>query len=346
MWGGAEGGGNVAAHAHQDEPEGDSPLLLLASRRAWRCGKTPAISWFGNFSKRAIYHNPNHNATIPTCRARLCGRRGSSASGAAVTRTTRWGAALREILQQAEIADVAVARMGGPGMRGVSYHVLFSGNVSGSYPMILGAGGGLVLGRRNGRQHATGSAGLPLSGTPGYTKNECFLYWSTGSTATDGLSCDGMLPYTGRTMRWWHSQHIGPVCFRPPVRVVRDAQRRLEELRAYAEELGVADCVDWLVNAPYAELRSLLGEAVGGLHTMTDEHFGISVVEYMAAGVVPIAHNSGGCCMKGKDDYNGVDLLSHGCKGHQRRGVHGGGGGAHRAQLRWVWDKMHICTSR
>lgn len=73
-----------------------------------------------------------------------------------------------------------------------------------------------------------------------------------------------------------------------------DDQRRLEELRAYAEELGVADAVDWLVNAPYAELRSLLGEAVGGLHTMTDEHFGISVVEYMAAGVVPIAHNSAG----------------------------------------------------
>ena len=28
----------------------------------------------------------------------------------------------------------------------------------------------------------------------------------------------------------------------------------------------------------------LLGGAVGGLHTMVDEHFGISIVQYMAAG--------------------------------------------------------------
>ena len=44
---------------------------------------------------------------------------------------------------------------------------------------------------------------------------------------------------------------------------------------------------------PFSELRSLLGNAVAGLHTMVDEHFGIVVVEYMAAGVIPIAHNSG-----------------------------------------------------
>lgn len=35
----------------------------------------------------------------------------------------------------------------------------------------------------------------------------------------------------------------------------------------------------------------LLGGAVAGIHSMTDEHFGISVVEYMAAGAIPI----GGC---------------------------------------------------
>lgn len=31
-------------------------------------------------------------------------------------------------------------------------------------------------------------------------------------------------------------------------------------------------------------MKLLLGEAVGGLHTMVDEHFGIGIVQYMAAG--------------------------------------------------------------
>ena len=33
---------------------------------------------------------------------------------------------------------------------------------------------------------------------------------------------------------------------------------------------------------------SLLGGAAVGIHSMVDEHFGISVVEYMAAGAIPI----------------------------------------------------------
>lgn len=76
----------------------------------------------------------------------------------------------------------------------------------------------------------------------------------------------------------------------------RDAvdRHRLAALQAYATELGIAESLDWCVDVPYTELRQLLGGAVGGLHTMVDEHFGISVVEYMAAGVIPIANNSGG----------------------------------------------------
>ena len=46
------------------------------------------------------------------------------------------------------------------------------------------------------------------------------------------------------------------------------------------------DVVDFAINVSFEELKRLLGEAVGGLHTMLDEHFGISVVEYMAAGTI------------------------------------------------------------
>jgi len=54
--------------------------------------------------------------------------------------------------------------------------------------------------------------------------------------------------------------------------------------QSYANELGLGSSVEWCVNAPFSDLKQLLGGAVGGLHSMTDEHFGISVVEYMAAG--------------------------------------------------------------
>eukprot|EP00879_Flechtneria_rotunda_P003773 GHRR01004012.1.p1 GENE.GHRR01004012.1~~GHRR01004012.1.p1 ORF type:complete len:487 (+),score=120.70 GHRR01004012.1:258-1718(+) len=73
-----------------------------------------------------------------------------------------------------------------------------------------------------------------------------------------------------------------------------DDEQRLQRLQQYAVELGIAESVQWHVNVPYSQLKQLLGDAVGGLHTMLDEHFGISLVEYMAAGVIPIAHNSGG----------------------------------------------------
>ena len=59
---------------------------------------------------------------------------------------------------------------------------------------------------------------------------------------------------------------------------------RIAELRQACHTLRLEDCVDFCINVPFAQLQQLLGDAVGGLHTMVDEHFGISVVEYMAAG--------------------------------------------------------------
>jgi len=38
----------------------------------------------------------------------------------------------------------------------------------------------------------------------------------------------------------------------------------------------------------------IFAEAKVGLHTMKDEHFGISIVEMMSAGLVTIAHCSAG----------------------------------------------------
>jgi len=69
---------------------------------------------------------------------------------------------------------------------------------------------------------------------------------------------------------------------------------RVERLRSQTKALGLEDRVAFFVNVPFPELQRLLGASVAGLHSMKDEHFGISVVEYMAAGAIPIAHNSAG----------------------------------------------------
>ena len=41
--------------------------------------------------------------------------------------------------------------------------------------------------------------------------------------------------------------------------------------------------MDFVVDAPFSELKAWLGRASVGLHTMWNEHFGICVVEYMVS---------------------------------------------------------------
>ncbi|KAL9248577.1 GDP-Man:Man(3)GlcNAc(2)-PP-Dol alpha-1,2-mannosyltransferase-like protein [Drosera capensis] len=69
---------------------------------------------------------------------------------------------------------------------------------------------------------------------------------------------------------------------------------RLEKLKELVIVLKVEKDVEFHKNIAYRDLVKLLGGATAGIHSMTDEHFGISVVEYMAAGAIPIAHNSAG----------------------------------------------------
>ncbi|PPQ63599.1 hypothetical protein CVT24_004459 [Panaeolus cyanescens] len=72
-----------------------------------------------------------------------------------------------------------------------------------------------------------------------------------------------------------------------------DAER-VERLRSAVEQLDLGAHVQIIVNAPYATVLNWLSRASIGLSTMVDEHFGINIIEFMAAGVIPVAHASGG----------------------------------------------------
>lgn len=72
-------------------------------------------------------------------------------------------------------------------------------------------------------------------------------------------------------------------------------EKRVEELKIEAAKLGIqSDQMEIILNAPFPTIVEYLTTASIGLHTMYNEHFGIGVVEMVAAGLLTIAHNSGG----------------------------------------------------
>eukprot|EP01102_Stenamoeba_stenopodia_P003901 TRINITY_DN14020_c0_g1_i1.p1 TRINITY_DN14020_c0_g1~~TRINITY_DN14020_c0_g1_i1.p1 ORF type:complete len:485 (+),score=70.19 TRINITY_DN14020_c0_g1_i1:175-1629(+) len=71
-------------------------------------------------------------------------------------------------------------------------------------------------------------------------------------------------------------------------------QQRIDALKKTAIDLGIKDEVEFEINIPYPDMKRWLSCALIGLHTMWCEHFGIGIVELMAAGVIVVAHNSGG----------------------------------------------------
>lgn len=76
----------------------------------------------------------------------------------------------------------------------------------------------------------------------------------------------------------------------------RDAsdEQRVKELTQLAVEMGISGQVTFKVNVSFSQIVKHLQTSLIGLHTMIDEHFGISIVEFMAAGLVTVAHRSGG----------------------------------------------------
>lgn len=73
-----------------------------------------------------------------------------------------------------------------------------------------------------------------------------------------------------------------------------DSLETLTSLNRLARELGVSDRVKVLTNVTRENLRSMLLNSRAYLHTTVNEHFGISIVEAMALGCIPVVHNSGG----------------------------------------------------
>ncbi|CAO3590276.1 unnamed protein product [Absidia cylindrospora] len=82
-------------------------------------------------------------------------------------------------------------------------------------------------------------------------------------------------------------------------------EQRILNLKQQCQQLGIEDMVRFEVNASFDMLVNCLGQGKVGLHTMWNEHFGIVVVEYQAAGLIPVAHKSAGPKMDIVVDYDG-----------------------------------------
>ena len=75
-----------------------------------------------------------------------------------------------------------------------------------------------------------------------------------------------------------------------------DDRTRVYELRLLAHELKLKDKedVEFVCDASWSEILKWLGKSSVGVNAMWNEHFGIGVVEYQAAGLISVVNNSGG----------------------------------------------------
>lgn len=83
-------------------------------------------------------------------------------------------------------------------------------------------------------------------------------------------------------------------------------QARVKYLRDLINRLDLNSNVEILVGASFDRLLEGLKRADVAVHTMENEHFGIVLLECMAAGLITVAHNSGG---------PRTDIIDHGKNG-------------------------------
>lgn len=73
-----------------------------------------------------------------------------------------------------------------------------------------------------------------------------------------------------------------------------DDEKRVSQLQDLAVELEIDSQVEWHTNLPFSQMTEMMQESCAGLHTMWNEHFGISIAEMQAAGLITVANDSGG----------------------------------------------------
>lgn len=71
-------------------------------------------------------------------------------------------------------------------------------------------------------------------------------------------------------------------------------RRRVQDLKELIHTLNLGSNIDIVVSAPFERLLAGMRDADVAIHTMKNEHFGIVLLECMAAGLIVVAHSSGG----------------------------------------------------
>nr|MDP9498529.1 glycosyltransferase [Thermoproteota archaeon] len=66
------------------------------------------------------------------------------------------------------------------------------------------------------------------------------------------------------------------------------------ELKQMVVALGLTDYITFETNANLDKLLSVIGESIVYFHPKVGEHFGMAIVEAMAAGLIPVVPNEGG----------------------------------------------------
>ncbi|KAK4098241.1 glycosyltransferase family 4 protein [Parathielavia hyrcaniae] len=87
--------------------------------------------------------------------------------------------------------------------------------------------------------------------------------------------------------------------------------KRVYQLRLLVNELHIRDRVEFHLDASWPEILEWLRRASVGVNGMWNEHFGIGVVEYQAAGLVAVVHDSGGPKMDIVVDVDGEPTGFH-----------------------------------